>query len=135
VGTSLVTIKVVAGLIFREGRVLACQRRRDGAFPLKWEFPGGKIEQGESAVEALGRELREELAIDVLESAEVYEREHLYPGGPAVHLKFFEVLRYNGEVENRAFQQIAWVELANLAKLDFLDGDKPLIDKLAGGRR
>lgn len=128
-------IDVVAGLIFRKGKVLACQRRGDGAFPFKWEFPGGKIENGESAAQALRRELKEELAIDVLESAQIHEREHRYPEGPAVHLRFFEVLHYRGEVANRAFHQIAWVELAELSQLDFLDGDKPLIDKLASPRR
>ena len=52
-------IEVVAGLIFKDGRLLACQRRAEGAFPLKWEFPGGKIESGEVPSEALTRELRE----------------------------------------------------------------------------
>lgn len=124
-------ISVVAGLIFRDGRVLVCQRRGDAAFPLKWEFPGGKIESGENAVEALARELKEELTIDVLESAEVSGHVHAYPDGPTVELKFFEILRYSGEVENLVFEQIAWVAPADLPKLDFLDGDKPLIDKLA----
>ena len=124
-------IDVVAGLIFCHGRVLACQRREDAAFPLKWEFPGGKIENGESAAKALRRELKEELSIDVLGSAEVHQHEHCYPDGPTVQLRFFEVLQYRGEVENRVFQQIAWVELAELAQLDFLEGDKPLIEKLA----
>ena len=123
-------IDVVAGLIYRDGRVLACQRHEKGSFPLKWEFPGGKIEVSETAGEALRRELKEELAIDVLESAEVYQHGHRYPRGPNVHLRFYKVLRYGGEIENRVFQQITWVELADLHRLDFLDGDKPLIDKL-----
>ena len=124
-------IDVVAGLICRDGRVLACQRRNGSVFPLKWEFPGGKVEKSETGAEALQRELKEELAIDVLECAEVYQHEHCYPGGPTVHLRFFKILQYRGEVENRVFQQITWVELAELTQLDFIEGDKPLIDKLA----
>jgi 8-oxo-dGTP diphosphatase len=124
-------IDVVAGLIFRDGRVLVCQRRDNSAFPLKWEFPGGKVEMSETPSEALRRELKEELAIDVLESAEVYQHEHCYPGGPTVQLRFFKISRYRGEPKNLVFQQITWVELPQLVGLDFLEGDKPLIDKLA----
>jgi len=127
-------IEVVAGLIFRDGRVLVCQRRGDAAFPLKWEFPGGKIESGESAAGALGRELKEELTIDVLQVAEVFQHVHAYPGGPTVELRFFEILRYSGEVKNQVFEQTAWALPADLAKLDFLDGDRPLIDKLAAAQ-
>lgn len=128
-------IDVVAGLILRDGRVLVCQRHEKGSFPLKWEFPGGKIESGETANDALRRELKEELAIDVIESAAVYQHEHGYPAGPTVRLQFFKILRYRGEVENRVFQQIAWVQFAELPKVDFLDGDKPLIDKLSSSDR
>jgi 8-oxo-dGTP diphosphatase len=124
-------IDVVAGLIFRDGRVLVCQRRDNSAFPLKWEFPGGKVEKTESDSEALWRELKEELGIDVLESLQVYQNEHSYADGPMVHLRFFKILKYQGEPKNLVFQQITWVELPQLVGLDFLEGDKPLIDKLA----
>ena len=62
------TIMVVAGLIQQPGKLLICQRRRDGAFALKWEFPGGKVEAGETCEDGLRRELHEELG----ESAEYY---------------------------------------------------------------
>ena len=124
-------IDVVAGLICRDGRVLACQRRDGSVFPLKWEFPGGKVKKNESDSEALCRELKEELGIDVLESIQVYQNEHSYADGPTVHLRFFKILKYQGEPKNLVFQQIAWVELPQLVGLDFLEGDKPLIDKLA----
>ena len=124
-------INVVAGLIFRDGRVLACQRLEKSAFPLKWEFPGGKVEKNETGAEALRRELKEELGIDLLESAELYQHEHYYPGGPTVHLRFFKILKYRGEPKNLVFQQIAWVALPQLVGLDFLEGDKPLIEELA----
>jgi 8-oxo-dGTP diphosphatase len=123
-------IDVVAGLLFKEGRVLACQRRADGPFALKWEFPGGKIEPGEGAATALVRELREELGINSQEVNEVFAHTHSYPGSVTVKLRFFEVPRYCGEVINRVFNRICWVAPAELSKLDFLDGDRPIIEWL-----
>ena len=123
-------IKVVAGLIFRDGRLLACQRRESAAFPLKWEFPGGKVEDGESDGAALRRELHEELGIVARDLKQVFHHEHVYPDGPAVSLRFFRILAHDGDMENRVFQRIKWVELAKLDGLDFLEGDRPLIRML-----
>src|SRR5215468_8749864 len=74
------TITVVAGLIQQGGRLLVCQRRRDGAFALKWEFPGGKVEPGETYENGLRRELREELGIEAHIGPEAYRTRHDYPG-------------------------------------------------------
>ncbi len=129
-------LEVVAGLIVREGHVLICQRNAASEFPLKWEFPGGKIEVGESPAEALRRELREELAIEVLESKEFTRHVHHYKDMPAVALRFYQVLRYQGEVKNLIFERIVWAPVRCLAKFDFLEGDLPLIKTLmapAGG--
>ncbi len=112
--------------------MLICQRSAAGKFPLKWEFPGGKVETGESPTEALGRELREELAIEILESKEFAHHLHHYDGMPAVSLRFYEVLRYQGEVTNLIFERIVWARTRCLAKFDFLEGDLPLIKILAG---
>ncbi len=125
-------IEVVAGLIVREGRVLICQRSATSKFPLKWEFPGGKIESGESPTAALERELREELAIDVQESREVTRHVHRYEDMPAVSLRFYQVLRYQGQVKNLIFERIVWARAQCLAKFDFLEGDLPLIKTLMG---
>ena len=124
-------INVVAGLIFRHGRLLACQRHENSAFPLKWEFPGGKVESGESDVEALRRELKEELGISVSEMTFFHEHEHAYPDGPDVSLRFFKILAFDREVTNLVFQRIEWLDLAELAARDFLAGDIPLIKILA----
>lgn len=124
-------IEVVAGLIVREGRVLVCQRTATSKFPLKWEFPGGKIEAGESPTEALERELREELAIEVLESKEFTRHVHHYKDMPAVSLRFYQVLRYQGQVKNLIFERIVWARMQDLAKFDFLEGDLPLIKILS----
>ena len=127
---SLKRIEVVAGLIFRDGRLLACQRHERGSFPLKWEFPGGKVAVGESHVEALRRELLEELGIAVRDAKQVFQHEHVYPDGPAVSLRFFRILLHDGAMQNLVFQRIAWVDLAELEQLDFLAGDRPLIQRL-----
>src|SRR5919197_4408282 len=78
------TIMVVAGLIQQGGKLLICQRRRDGAFALKWEFPGGKVEPGETYEHGLHRELREELGIEAHIGPEAYRTRHDYPGNYSV---------------------------------------------------
>jgi 8-oxo-dGTP diphosphatase len=127
-------IEVVAGLIFKGGRLLACQRRADGPFPLKWEFPGGKIESGEEPGVALKRELREELEIDVDEIEEVFAHTHTYSGFSTVKLKFFRIPVFRGEIINRVFEQLRWIGVEELRRLDFLDGDRAIIEWLLSGQ-
>jgi len=126
-----VTIQVVAALLYRENRLLVCQRKENGAFPLKWEFPGGKVERGEGNLAALCRELREELGIEVQSATEIFRHKHLYPDRTEVDLTFFRVDDYRAPVANRVFQRILWIEVQRLKELDFLEGDLPLIEKLA----
>ena len=126
-------IEVVAGLIFAGSKLLVCQRHHQAVFPLKWEFPGGKIEAQESALAALTRELKEELDITARAMKLLYRDNHTYLEGPDVSLSFFHVIDYQGEIKNRVFEQIAWSELADLLKFDFLDGDWPLVQQLANG--
>lgn len=126
-------LRVVAGIVSRGDRLLVCQRRGDGAFPDKWEFPGGKVEADEEAGAALGRELREELDIAVERACEVFRHSHVYPDGTRVELAFYEVRAYRGEPRNRVFQRIAWAPVHELEELDFLEGDLPLIRTLRNG--
>jgi len=123
-------ISVIAGLIFQKGRVLICQRGQNAAFALKWEFPGGKIEDGETETDALRRELKEELAIDVRESEFFSEYAYSYENGPTVSLCFHRVKSFQGEPQNLVFEQISWVEVDDLVNFDFLDGDRRLIMQL-----
>jgi 8-oxo-dGTP diphosphatase len=106
---------------------LICQRRHDAAFALKWEFPGGKIEDRESEADALRRELKEELAIDVRESDFVSGYTYSYEDGPTVFLRFHWVKSFQGEPQNLVFEQISWVTPGDLVNLDFLEGDRRLI--------
>ena len=124
-------IDVVAGLILRDGRLLACQRLPSASHPHKWEFPGGKVENGESQADALRREMEEELGVRAQEIRQVLQYRHRYPKGPKVSLSFFSILAYHGELQNRVFQRIRWVGLIDLKGLDFLAGDQLLIDRLA----
>jgi len=126
-------IQVSAGILARGGRVLVCRRRADQPHPGKWEFPGGKCEAGESVEDCLRRELREELGVDAEIGAAVWRTEHVYPGRPPVALSFFGVRAYRGTLENRAFAEIRWVEVARLSELDFLEADRVLIDRLVAG--
>jgi 8-oxo-dGTP diphosphatase len=126
-------LRVAAGLICRQGKLLACQRKKEGPFPLKWEFPGGKIEAGEDDFDALRRELKEELGIEIREASEIFRHRHLYRDWNEVELIFFEVSRFEGAIENRVFETLLWAGRRELATLDFLEGDRPLIEKLVSG--
>lgn len=126
--------QVAAALIFRDGQVLICQRTRYQTMPLKWEFPGGKIEQGEQPIDALRRELEEELGIDARIGDEVARIRHNYKGGSSVQLRFFLVNHFEGEPENRIFRDIQWVPLTDLERFDFLEADLELVRDLAAGK-
>jgi len=125
--------QVVAALILRDDKILICQRTKDQPMALKWEFPGGKIEPGEDAPAALRRELDEELGISATIGEEVATVEHHYKKGGAVELHFYPVREYKGELENRIFQQIRWVNRRDLPRFDFLEADRDIIRQLANG--
>jgi 8-oxo-dGTP diphosphatase len=119
--------RVVAGVLRREGRVLVCRRRADQPHALKWEFPGGKVEPMESLDEALSRELREELGIEARPNREITRYEFAYPGKNPILLIFFEVLTWQGDIENRIFEAIEWSQPEDLKNYDFLEGDAPFL--------
>jgi len=126
--------RVVAALILKDGKLLICQRTRYQTMPLKWEFPGGKIEEGEQPRDALHRELDEELGIDARIQEEVERLLHEYPNGGAVELRFFAVREYSGEIENRIFRDTRWAAPQDLPSYDFLEADLELVRKLAAGK-
>jgi 8-oxo-dGTP diphosphatase len=118
---------VAAAVIEREGRILICQRRKGQAHELKWEFPGGKVEPGETPEAAVIRELREELAIDAIPDREIVRYEYAYTGRPPILLVFFQVTRFSGDLHNLVFEQIKWEPRARLQEYDFLEGDTEFI--------
>lgn len=126
--------RVVAGLITRDGKLLVCQRTRHQTMPLKWEFPGGKIEEREQPRDALRRELEEELGILAKIGDEVARIQHEYPNGGRVELRFFVVREYQREIENRIFKDIRWAAPRDLPTYDFLEADLSLVRDLAAGK-
>ncbi len=126
--------RVSAAFILQRGKILICQRTRHQTFPLKWEFPGGKIEAGETPRAALRRELEEELGIDAIIGDEVRRIQHTYPRGSTVELRFFLVEEFTGEIENRIFKDVRWVARKELPQFDFLEADAGLVEDLARGK-
>ena len=126
--------RVVAALILRGRKILICQRTRHQTMPLKWEFPGGKVEPGEHAVDALCRELDEELGIQARIGDEVARIRHTYKNGGSVELRFFVVQEFKGELENRIFRDIQWVARTRLPEFDFLEADYELVRDIAAGK-
>jgi 8-oxo-dGTP diphosphatase len=118
---------VVAGILKRGDTILICRRRADQAHALKWEFPGGKVEAGESAADALQRELREELGIDSDPAAELTRYEFAYPGRDKILLIFLLVSGWRGAIENRIFDAMIWARGRDLRQYEFLEGDIPFI--------
>jgi 8-oxo-dGTP diphosphatase len=128
-------ITVVAALIANaEGKLLICQRTALQPFPLCWEFPGGKIEPGEDLRAGLARELEEELGIKAAIGEAVTDFPYHYANGTSVHLHFFAISRYQGEISNRVFQQVQWVPASDLGKYDFLAADLKLVHDLSARR-
>jgi 8-oxo-dGTP diphosphatase len=126
--------RVVAALIAQDGKLLVCQRTRHQTMPLKWEFPGGKIEEGEQPRDALRRELEEELGIHATIGDEVARIRHEYPNGGMVELRFYLVREFAGEIENRIFRDMQWADPKNLGGFDFLEADLTLVRDLAAGK-
>jgi 8-oxo-dGTP diphosphatase len=125
-------ILVVAGILQNGDRILICQRSRADAYGLQWEFPGGKVEDGEELPAALQRELEEELGIHVVVGAEVFRLRHHYPDR-YVEVVFFAIARYRGEVSNRVFEGIEWAARTELPQYKFLEADRELVTRLAKG--
>jgi 8-oxo-dGTP diphosphatase len=125
---------VAAALIIRDGEVLIGQRRANQPMALLWEFPGGKIEPGESPQQALARELHEELGIRAAVGPKVIHIRHNYRHGGAVDLQFFSVREFEGEIQNQIYEQIRWVRFGDLPTYDFLAADRGLIRDLAAGK-
>lgn len=126
--------RVVAALLVRDGKILVCQRTKHQTMPLKWEFPGGKIEEGEQPRDALRRELEEELGIEATIGDEVARMRHEYKSGNAVELRFYVVKEFRGELENRIFRDMQWADRKELPSYDFLEADLKLVSDLAAGK-
>ncbi len=126
--------EVSVGIIRRNGMVLACQRKRNAQYPLQWEFPGGKIENGESPFQALIRELEEELGIAATPGPEYHRQEWDY-GDMSFRVYYFPVEVFRGEPVNLAFESIRWVKPEELRGMNILAGNHDVVQKLITERR
>ena len=136
-------IRVVAAVIVRDGKIFVCQRRKDDSFPLKWEFPGGKVESGEEETHALVRELREELGVKAKIIRELERVEHHYANNEHTarghQRKSFAIAFYLADIgaqvpQNFAFEKFKWELPGDLRSNDFLEANGALVRKIAEGK-
>jgi 8-oxo-dGTP diphosphatase len=126
-------LTVVAALILRDAKILVCQRRRDDTRGLQWEFPGGKIESGETPQQALARELREELGIEATIGRELFRTRHRYRESvQALELIFFQAnVDRSAPLQNLVFEGFEWADPSALPNYDFLQADEEFVTLLA----
>jgi 8-oxo-dGTP diphosphatase len=123
-------VRVAVALLVRDGRVLMGERKAEKVYPLHWEFPGGKIEAGETAQDALKRELKEELGIEIA-GTEMWDSEiATYSNGMTYGISYFLVRSWNGEISNVEFNRIEWITNEVLPTLLHLSGNKAILERL-----
>jgi 8-oxo-dGTP diphosphatase len=126
------SILVTAGIVLDGERILICQRHHSDAYGMQWEFPGGKVEEGEDLKACLRRELAEELRIEAEIGEEVFRLRHRYPDR-YVEVVFFEVRSFCGTVRNQVFEAVKWVSRSSLSEFDFLEADRELVRRISQG--
>ena len=124
--------EVVAALIWRGERFLACQRPEHKARGLPWEFVGGKVEPGETREEALIRECREELDITVVPGDIFMEVTHEYPD-LTVHLTLFHAALPEGEPRALEHREVRWITREEIDGLSFCPADEVILERLKQG--
>jgi 8-oxo-dGTP diphosphatase len=124
-------ISVVGAVVIRHGKVLCAQRGPGGALPGLWEFPGGKVEPGETARQALEREIREELHCDIEVGEEVTTTNHDYDFGRVSLTTFYSRL-ISGDVRLTEHSDLRWLEPSRLTELDWAPADQPAVERIIG---
>jgi len=122
-------VKVAAGLVFKDGRLLIAKRPKSVHLGGMWEFPGGKLESGESYEMCLMREMREELGLDIKVGYEFEEVLHRYPE-ITVLIKFFICSLFSGEPKAIQCSDFLWVNRDDLMRYDFPSADTKLVNRL-----
>lgn len=123
------TKKVIAALILRDSKILIAQRGKKDAFYGKWEFPGGKMEEGETEQETLARELNEEIGIHA-KIGDYFCSSFFEHHGATWEMRAYFVRSFTGEIELREHQEVQWVAIKDLPSYDMPDPDKPIVKKL-----
>ncbi len=123
---------VTAGIIVNGERILICQRQRADKYGLQWEFPGGKVGEGEGLQASLRRELQEELGIEAEVGDEVFRLRHRYPDRH-VEVVFFRVASFRGQPRNVVFESIEWAPRSKLRDHNVLEADRELVERISRG--
>lgn len=124
---------VTAAVLFRDGKLLIARRPAGDPLANKWEFPGGKMEAGETPEACLARELKEELDIEVEVGGFLGESVHRYQHG-TIRLLAFQACWKNGKLKARAHGAVTWVSVGELDDYDFAPADMPFVEKLMSGQ-
>ncbi len=125
-------IKVVAGLILQNDKLLICQRPNFKDHPLKWEFPGGKIKNDETNEEALIREINEELSINIINYEDLMSYTFNYKNlNKTVFINFYLINTFSGKVLNNFHKELKWIEIKDIREYDFLEGDLKIIEYIS----
>jgi 8-oxo-dGTP diphosphatase len=122
-------LHVAVGVIIRDNQVLLSLRSKQQHQGGKWEFPGGKVEAGETVYKALARELQEELAITVAKAEPFMQQAFSYPERNVL-LDIYLVTDFTGQAQGVEGQPLQWVSFAQLSELNFPDANQPIVEKL-----
>lgn len=125
------TIRVVAAVISENGRYLVTQRRPSAVLPLLWEFPGGKVEAGESDLQALSREVLHRVGVEIKPGPQISSVNHEYEHY-TVELHLYECRVVRGEPSAVNVHQFRWVESDDFDRLPFTPADEASMSKLLG---
>jgi 8-oxo-dGTP diphosphatase len=123
--------RVAVAILRQNGKIILCQRKQGGRYGLKWEFPGGKVEPGETILGCLKRELREELSIEITAIDRVESARAHYDDGGLFELAYCHVSAYEGKITNNVFESVRWVSPSELRTMDILEGNAEIVARLA----
>ena len=125
-------IQVTAAIFHRNDQYLICQRAHDDALPLLWEFPGGKMEDGETLEECIIRECKEELAVDIRVIGEFGRTSYPHAGNELI-FTFYCAEIVGGVISVNVHEQVKWVSAAELGDYEFCPADVEIVEKIAAG--
>ena len=123
------TVHAVAGILYRDNKILIALRPKGKPYSGYWEFPGGKIEVNETGLAAIKRELHEELGIEVISAQCIFKHQHAYPD-KMVYLQLFHITEFVGEPHGKENQTLRWATFSDLPNLPLLQGNYALLEKL-----
>ncbi len=127
---SFTMVQVAVGILLIDQKVLLCQRKATARYGLQWEFPGGKVEPGESPEACVCRELFEELSINPYSIEFFHRDQHVYPDAGAFDVFYYKVPSYCGTIVNNCFEAVEWVPLVRLHTFNILEGNRSAISAL-----